>query len=379
MTWRETNPAPAGAVTPVELFFDIVFVFTLTQITRVLEADLTITGVGKVLLLFGTLWWMYGGYAWLTNHVPPRRPIQKLLLFLGMVGFFIAALGIPHAFDRTGVVFGAGYLVVIVVHLVFFTQSDATEGVARLAPFNLGAALLILAAGFLDGRTVYLTWTGAFALMAIVPYFVPRYSWVGVARSFHVATGHFVERHGLLLIIALGESVIAIGMAADTEHLSAGILGIVILALTLPATFWWTYFTDVPSAERRLASLDQATRSLFATRVYFFAHIPILLGIVIAAAGVHSAIAHPTEPAPFQAACALAGGVALFLAGIAEVRRSLTLGSPLSRVVAALLVLATIPVGLSSSAALHLACVVGIIGTMLLLDPRKPPSSLDQH
>src|SRR5688572_7862603 len=131
--WRTTDAAPPGAVTPVELFFDVVFVFTLTQLTRTLERDLTLAGAGRILLLFGVLWWMYGGYAWLTNHVPPRRASQKLLLFAGMAGFLVAALGIPHAFDRTGVVFGLGYLVVISVHLLLFTQSDVLTGVLRLA------------------------------------------------------------------------------------------------------------------------------------------------------------------------------------------------------------------------------------------------------
>ncbi|MDQ3949487.1 MAG: low temperature requirement protein A, partial [Gemmatimonadota bacterium] len=155
LRWRDARPAPAGPVTPVELFFDVVFVFTLTQLTRMLERDLSLAGAGRILLLFGVLWWMYGGYAWLTNHVPPQQTSQKLLLFAGMAGFLVAAVGIPHAFDRTGVVFGLGYLVVICVHLLLFTQSDALAGVRRLAPFNLTSAVLILIAGFVDGPAVY--------------------------------------------------------------------------------------------------------------------------------------------------------------------------------------------------------------------------------
>ena len=366
MIWREASPAPAGAVTPVELFFDVVFVFTLTQLTRFLEADLTLAGFGRILLLFGILWWMYGGYAWLTNHVPPRRPIQKALLFLAMVGFFLAALGIPHVYDRHGLVFGAGYLLVILVHLLLFTQSDATTGVARLAPFNLGSALLILAAGFVEGSTVYLLWIAAFLLMAVIPYFIPRYSWVGGATSFHVAAGHFVERHGLLVIIALGESVIAIGMGADLEHLSAITVGTMVLALGLPAGFWWTYFTDVGPAEHRLGKLDQASRSLMATRVYFFDHIPILLGIIVAAAGIHSAVAHPVDPSSWSAAAALAGGVALFLGGIAAMRRHLRLHPPGSRILGGILVLATIPIGVYGVAASQLAVVVLVTVIMLV-------------
>jgi low temperature requirement protein LtrA len=366
MSWRQADAAPAGAVTPVELFFDVVFVFTLTQLTRFLEADLTLAGFGRILLLFGILWWMYGGYAWLTNHVPPRRPIQKALLFLAMVGFFLAALGVPHAYGRHGLLFGAGYLLVILVHLLLFTQSDATTGVIRLAPFNAGSALLILAAGFFGGSTVYALWLGAFFLMAILPYLLPRYSWVGGATSFHVAAGHFVERHGLLVIIALGESVIAIGMGADLDHLSPISVSTMILALGLPAGFWWTYFTDVGPAEHRLGKLDQAPRALMATRVYFFDHIPILLGIIVAAAGIHSAVGHPADPSELPAATALAGGVALLLAGVAAMRHHLRIHPPRSRILAALLVLATIPIGIYTTAAIQLAAVVLVTVAMLV-------------
>jgi low temperature requirement protein LtrA len=373
--WRDPNPAQADRVTPVEAFFDVVFVFTLTQLTRTLERDLSLAGAGRVLLLFGVLWWMYGGYAWLTNHVPPRRASQKLLLFAGMAGFLVAAVGIPHAFDRTGIVFGLGYLVVICIHLLLFTQADVLSGVLRLAPFNLTSALLVLVAGFFDAPGVYVLWVAAFVLMAVTPYITPRKSWVGVAAAFHVAPEHFVERHGLLVIIALGESVVAIGMGVDVDHLSAGTVGTIVLALALPAAFWWTYFTDAAAAEHALADADTGKRSLLAIRAYFFAHIPLLLGIVSAAAGIHAAIAHPGDPAKPAAAIALSGGVALFLLGVAEVRRTLNIGSATSRLVAAIAVLVTIPIATTVNAGVHLATVVAVVTAMLLIDARQQAST----
>lgn len=371
--WREAEPAPVGPVTPVELFFDIVFVFTLTQLTHTLETDLSLDAAAGVLLVFGVLWWMYGGYAWLTNHVPPRRVSQKLLLFAGMAGFLVTAVGIPHAFDTTGVIFGLGYLVVIVVHLLLFSQSDALAGVLRLVPFNVGAALLVLGAGFASGSTVYVLWVAAFTLMAIVPYLVPRLSWVGAAQSFHVAPAHFVERHGLLVIIALGESVIAIGAGVDVEHITGGTIGTIVLALLLPGALWWTYFVDTSAAEHALTSADTHRRSLLSTRTYFFAHIPVLLGIIFAAAGIHAAIAHPGDPTGWPEALALAGGVALFLIGIAECRRSLSIGSPVSRLVAAMIVLATIPAATAVTAGLQLALVLVVVVGMLVLEGLRGP------
>ena len=375
MRWRDPDAPPAGRVTPVETFFDVVFAFSLTQLTRVVEADLSLTGVARVLLLFGVLWWMYGGYVWLTNHVPPRRPSQKLLLFAGMAGFLVAAVGVPHAFDGTGVLFGMGYLVVICIHLVLFSQSDAIAGVLRIAPFNVGAALLVLVAGFVDGAAVYVLWVAGFVFMALVPYLVPRYSWVGVAGSFHVSAEHFVERHGLLVIVALGESVIAIGMGVDVEHVTAITIGAIVLALALPGTLWWTYFSDAYAAERALDAAETRSRTFLALRVYFFAHIPLLLGIVVAAAGIHAAIAHPRDPGTWQSAVALSGGVALFLLGIAEVRRCLRIGSAKGRLVVAVIVLATIPIAVVSSTGLHLASVVAVVAAMLVVDRKNHAAS----
>jgi len=367
--WRDPDALPADRVTAVETFFDVVFVFTLTQLTRTLEEDLSLATTGRILLVFGALWYMYGGYAWLTNHVPPRRAAQKLLLFAGMAGFFIAALGIPHAFEGTGALLGAGYLVVVCVHLILFTQADALQGVLWLAPYNLGGALLILAAARLHGPAVYALWITGYLLMTVAPYLVPRYSWVGAARAFHVAAEHFVERHGLLVMIALGESVIAIGMGVDVAHLTAGGVGVIVLALAIPGALWWTYFTDCQAAEHALAGAGNEARSLLAIRAYYFAHIPVLLGIVGAAAGIHFAVAHPGDPSPWKVATALAGGVALFLLGIAAFRQSMAIGSPWTRMAGAIAVLMSIPIGALGSAGLHLGAVLGLVAIMLLVSP----------
>jgi low temperature requirement protein LtrA len=363
--------APADRVSAVELFFDLVFAFTLTQLTRMLERDLTPAGAGRVLLVFSALWYMYGGYAWLTNHVPPRRPAQKLALFVGMAGCFVAAIGIPHAFDGAGLLFGGGYLVVVIVHLLVFTQSDVGEGVSRLAPYNLVGAVLIFGAGIAHSDvTLYGHWILGLFVMIVLPHLIPRWSWVGAARTFHPAAAHFVERHGLLVLIALGESVISLGQGVDAERAGLGLAGLIVLALALPGAFWWTYFVDYRSAERELAMRDDQARSLLAQRVYYFAHIPILLGIVIAAAGMHAAIAHPLAPLGWPAAVALAGGVSLFVAGVADARSSLGIGSAGARIVAAIVALATAPLGALVGGGLHLVALLAVLVAMLLLTSR---------
>ncbi|MET8835899.1 low temperature requirement protein A [Micromonospora sp. NPDC004540] len=363
------NPAPADRVTAVEVFFDLVFVFTLTQLTRVLEEDLSPGGLGRVLLLFGILWWMFDGYVWLANEVPPRVPAHKLLLFAGMVGFLLAAVAVPDAFDGNGLLFGVGYLVVITVHLSLFTRAGIGPALARLAVYNLGSALLVVVGGLVDGTARYACWLAALALQSVVPYLVPRISWVRVLPAFRLQPGHFVERHGLLVIIALGESVVAIGMGVDTTHVGFGVAAVIALALALPAALWWTYFTDTPGAEERLAEAG-TDRSRLALRVGF-GHIPLLLGIVVAAAGIHAAVAHPGQPAGWRSALALAGGVALYLAGIVGLRRSLHAAPVLSRLVGGAATLATVPVGTRLNARAQLIAVVLVLVVMLLADRRR--------
>lgn len=367
--WRDAHRASADRVTTVEVFFDVVFVFTLTQLTRILEADLSLAGVGRILLLFGILWWMFDGYVWLPNQVPPQVPVQKLLLFAAMAGFLIAAVGMPHAFGETGVVFAVGYLVVISVHLLLFTQADVGRALGWLAAYNLSSALLVLAGGFAHGTARYMLWFAALALQMVIPYLVPRLSWMGLVSSFRIVPEHLVERHGLLVIIALGESVVAIGMGVDVEHLTAGTVAVVVLALALPAALWWTYFTDTRATEARLVAAEPGPRVRLALRTGF-AHIPLMLGVVITAAGIHAAVAHPGDPSSWQAALALAGGVVVFLAGITEIRHSLHTVPVRSRLVTAVAVLATMPIGAVVNAGLHLAAVVAVVVAMLWVDRR---------
>jgi low temperature requirement protein LtrA len=365
--WREAHRASAERVTTVEVFFDVVFVFTLTQLSGILEDDLSLRGVGRVLLLFGILWWMFDGYVWLPNHVPPRLTVQKLLLFAAMAGFLIAAVGMPHAFRETGVIFAVGYLVAICVHLVLFTQAGVGRALAWLAPYNLGSALLVLAGGFAHGLARYVVWVAALALQMVVPYLVPRLSWVKVLSSFRLAPAHFVERHGLLVIIALGESVVAIGMGVDVEHVTASTVAVTVMALALPAALWWTYFTDTMAVEEALTAAEPGPRVRLGLRTGF-AHIPLLLGVVATAAGIHTAVAHPGDPSSWPAALALAGGVVVFLAGIAAIRQSLHTVPMRSRLVTAIAVLATMPVGTAVTSGVHLSAVVAVLVAMLLVD-----------
>jgi low temperature requirement protein LtrA len=364
---------PELRVTRLELFFDLVFVFALTQLTAMLAADLSVATALRALLVFAVLWWMDGGYAWLTNALPPHRTRQRLLLFTGMAGFLIMALAIPETFsDRgAGVAFGIGYLVVVLVHAVLFAEEPrARAGVARIAPFNIAAALLLIGAGLTTTGWQYPLWAGALALHAVTPLLA------NPQRSFVVRPVHFVERYGLLVIIAFGESVVAIGIGAAGLPVDGGLLVTAVLGLALAGAMWWTYFggDEDERAERTLAGAAPERRSVVALTAYFHAHIPILLGILTAAAGVKLVVAHAFEHLELGAALALGGGVALFLAGQVLFRHEIGYRMTPWRPIAAGLAAATTVIGLTTPAAWQLAALVVLVAALLVVERSRQPS-----
>ena len=197
----EPAEAEEQRVTSLELFFDLVFVFTLTQLTGLLAGDLSAVTAVRVTLIFVVLFWMYGGYAWLTNQVPPVLPARRLLLVFGMAAFLVSALAIPRAFDGGGVAFGLGYLLVVLVHAGLYDSVYGRTMAMWVGPFNIFAAVLVTVAGLLHGAAAYALW-----VVAILVQFAMPYANRSPARP-DIRPAHFVERHGLLLIVALGESV----------------------------------------------------------------------------------------------------------------------------------------------------------------------------
>jgi low temperature requirement protein LtrA len=361
---------PELGVTRLELFFDLVFVFTLTQLTALLTARLSMVTVIQVLLLFAVLWWMHGGYAWLTNALPPHRTGQRLLEFLGMTGFLMMALAIPTAFQSTGagVALGIGYLVVVLVHAGLFMQvPSGRSGIVRIAPFNVAAALLLVAAGPATGWLQYVAWVGALALHVVTPLLTNPQRW------FVIRPGHFVERYGLLVIIAFGESVVAIGIGAAQVPVDAALVAAAGLGLALAFAMWWSHFgaDEDERAERVLGDAPLERRAVLALSAYFYAHIPVMLGIVIAAAGIKAAIGHAFDPLSIQAALALGGGVALFLAGQVAYRVQIGCHSVGLRAAAVPIAAATAVIGWGTNAAWQLLALVALFVALLAAERRR--------
>jgi low temperature requirement protein LtrA len=352
-------------VTTLELFFDLVFVFTITQLTSVLTHEDLGTGLGQVVLMLTVIFWMYGGYAWLTNAVTVDQGARRVLLLGGMAGFLVLALAIPEAFHEAGAAFGIAYLGVVVVHTLLFLRADSEgsrRGIVRIAPFNLVTALLVLAGGLAGGTAQYVLW----GLAAVAEWLTPR---LIQDDTFEIAPSHFVERHGLVVIVAIGESVVAIGIGAEGLHLDVGLAALAIAGLLLSGCLWWTYFGgDDTAAEDALADAPANERPRLAIDAWGYAHLGLLLGVIAVASGVKHVLGHPGDPLPGKDAVLLAGGAALFLASDAVFRHRLRIGTSLLRAVAALAVLVTIPVGTGWTAAAQLTVLLAVFGGALLLE-----------
>ena len=371
-----TTPVePVVRVSTLELFFDLVFVFTITQLTAVLADDVSWRGLGRVLLMLGVAAWMYGGYAWLTNAVAPTSRFRRTLMLVGMGGFLAIALSIPDAFGASGWLFGIGYFVVNAVHSGLFIAAGgpgAARAMARLAPPNLTSATLVLVGGFLPGAWRYALWAAALFVMIVSPYLT------GIGE-FTISATHFVERHGLLIIIALGESIIAIGVGAAGLELDVTIVLIAVLGLTLSYLMWWVYFGgDQDEAEHALAAVDPARRARMALAAFGWAHYFLLLGIVIVAAGIKKAVGHAFDHLTVGQAVALAGGLAVYLLGDVAFRRVLSIGRLRYRAGAAVLALATVPIGLAY-AGLQIALLIGLLVVMLTVEDRAQRRSAAQR
>ena len=372
-----TTPDPPQRVSTLELFFDLVFVFTITQLTSTLAKDVTLAAAGRMLLVFGVLWWMYGGYAWLTNTRSPSRAPERLLLLLGMAGFLVIGLSIPHAFGapgahgRDGLALGLGYLVVVCVHSGLYLRTN--RNIWRILPFNLTSAVLVIIAGLTPAPAAYALWGTALAVQVLGPVVVR------LGRRFDIQPAHFVERHGALMIVAFGESVADVGIGAEGHAVTGTLALSATLGLALTASLWWVFFGtgDDDRAEESLTGADPDRRPWLVLAAYFYAYIPMLLGIAVTAAGLKNAIGHPGATLPAGPAIALAGGVTLFLAGDVAFRQVLGIGAPWWRALAAALALAAWPLSVAVNAAAGIALLTAVVAGALAVEGRAGHATVE--
>ena len=348
-------------VSTLELFFDLVFVFTITQLTGLLVEGADGEALFRVVVMLLLIWWMYDGYAWLTNAIATDRLRFRLLLIGGMGGFFVIALAIPEAYEGDGLAFGIGYSVVIVLHAAMYvrgTSVSEVRAILRIVPYNLVAVGLVLAGGALGGDAQRAIW----ALTAVLIWISP---WLTTVEGFVVSAAHFVERHGLVVIIVLGESIVAIGAAAAELELDAGVAVVALVSLGLIAALWWVYFSDEETVERAMSAASPERRPQLALVGFGYWHYGIILAIVAVAAGLEKAIEHPYDPSDAWAAVAVAAGVAGFVVCEVGFRRTFGITRSQIRLVAAPAALATIPLGTGLGALAQVGVLTAIMAATL--------------
>ena len=354
----------SARVSTLELFFDLFFVFTITQLTGVLVAGSGAESALQVAVMLAVIWWMYDGYAWLTNAIATDLLRFRLLLLGGMGGFLVIALAIPTAYEGQGLAFALGYLVVVVLHAGMYVQGTSVSEVAailRIVPYNLTAAGLVLVGGIAGGRTQDVLWLAAAVLLWLT-------AWFADTEGFVIAAEHFVERHGLVIIIALGESIVVVGAGAAGVPVDARLVLVALLSLALSAALWWLYFRPEDDVEEAMKTAEQARRARFALVGFGYWHYGLLLGVVAVAAGLKKAIGDPYDALDGWIGAELAVGVALFLWCSVGFCSTLGLETSMPRLVAGAAALATIPVGTEWTAAGELAVLTALVVAALVVE-----------
>ena len=299
-------------VSPLELFFDLVFVLAFTQCTALMADEPTWEGLAKGLLVLGVLWWSWVGYAWVTSVVDPEDDAVRLVIFAAMAALLIVALCVPEAFGDSALILACAYAVVRIAHIALFMLASRDQPNLRASVIGLSistgiASGLLLSASFADGALQGAIWVLALVLDIGLPYLF----W---AEGWQLKPHHFAERHGLIVIIALGESIVAVGVGAE-HGVDGGVVAAAIVGTAVAAALWWLYFDVVALvAARRLADAQPGReQNEMARDSYSILHLPMVAGIVLVALGMKKTLGEVEDPLKLVPATALLGGAAMYL------------------------------------------------------------------
>jgi low temperature requirement protein LtrA len=365
-------------VTPLELFFDLVFVLALTQCTALMADQPTWEGLAKGMLVLAVMWWAWVGYAWLTSVIEPEEGAVRLVMFAAMAGLLIVALCVPGAFTDEALLFAGAYGVVRIAHLALFFLTCRDDPLLRRAVFtgltvSTGVAIgLLVLASFLDGIPQGAVWALAIAIDMGGPLFHGQDGW-------RLVPGHFAERHGLIIIIALGESIVAIGIGAE-GNVTAGVVIGASLGVMVAAAMWWLYFDVVAlAAERRLADAAPGReRNTMARDPFSSLHLPMVAGIVLLALGLKKTLEHVEDPLKLVPAVALLGGTALYLVAHVAFRYRNVHSFNRHRAITAVLLVALIPVAVEVPALATVGAVAAILTLLIAYEVRRYAEARDR-
>jgi low temperature requirement protein LtrA len=331
-------------VTPLELFFDLVFVLALTQCTTLIARTPTWEGVLEGMLVLGVLWWSWAGYAWLTSVVDPEEGAVRLAMFAAMAAFLLAALCVPGAFGSEALLFACAYAAVRAAHIALFMIASHEDRELRRSVISLAVSTaigvgLLVAAAFAGGALQLGLWGLALVLDLGGPLLFGIDGW-------KLVPGHFAERHGGIVIIALGESIVAIGIG-ERATIGAGVVVAAVLGMVVAAALWWAYFDVVAIvAGRRLArAAPGREQNQIARDSYSYLHLPMVAGIALIAVGLKRTLLAVDDPLKLVPAVALLGGAAMYLLAHVAFRLRNMHSLSTRRLVCAIVLLALVPAG----------------------------------
>ena len=336
------EPETEHRVTSLELLFDLVFVFGFTQVTSVLFDDPTWSGIGHGLLIIAALWWAWASYAWLTSTVDTNDGWVTAAMLAAMGAMFVAALAVPDAFGRQGGVFGVAVFIVNIMFLTLFalttrTDTELLAAILRIVPVFLAASTLITVAGFVHGTLRPTLWLIALVIGMFGPLLRGMSGW-------RLRPAHFIERHGLIVIIAIGESLIAIGIGARNTSLSASVIVAAVLGLVVVISFWLAYFDFFPLRARQLlADRSGEQRTALARDVFTYFHLPMVAGIVLFAFAMRATVVHVGSDLNTVRAFGLCCGPALYLSAYVGLRFRISRTLGRGRLVAVVVCAALLP------------------------------------
>jgi low temperature requirement protein LtrA len=356
---EEAGPKSEGNL---ELFFDLVFTFAMSQVTALMLHDPSPRGFGHAALALLAVWWAWVGYTWLINTFDTANVWHEAVVIAAMAAMLVAAAALPTAFSSGALVFAIALLAVRLIQVAKFVayssdDADLRRSVRRIVPAFVAAPACIVAAAFVESPGRELLWVAA----ALIDYGAPAVLGLG---GFRVSPSYFVSRHGSIIIIALGEAIVELGAGARDLH-RFEVIAALVLGVAIMATFWWTYFGLAAGAEQRLDEVTGTERAHLARDAYSYLHLPLVASIMLFAVGAHAAVAHAMDPLPLLPAIALAGGTALFYLGDVAYRWRDHRQVPIDRAVAGLVAAATLPALLHMPAIAALALLTGIGGFRL--------------
>jgi len=353
-------------VSTLELFFDLVFVFAITQVTAYIAKDPDWETLTRGLLILVVVWWAWVAYSWLTNTLDTERDDVRLVMFVAMGAMFVVSLSIPHAFNEDALLFAVAYFVVRGAHILLYGYASNDVGVRqavkRLAPSAAIACSLLVAASFLDGVPQGVLWLAAISIDYAGPI-------LGGMQGWTLHAGHFAERHSLIVIIAFGESIVATGLGAEDVGLSAAVVAAAVFGIVIAAALWWAYFDVVAIvAERHLREKAGLEQVKMARDSYSYIHLLMIAGIVLLALGAKKTILAVDEPLEAVPAVSLCGGVGLYLLGhIAfRLRNIRTLNR--QRLVVALIALALIPMAMEVDALITVGLLAALLSALITFE-----------